>query len=271
MNPSILRRFSSSASVSLDILMLRNLEMRCRARTNLGDTLTEVPMWKLDNIPSFNPQTFPVGFGIIVFSYCAHPVFPSVEASMRRPEQFNRMLNCSFLLAAVVKGCLGAFMVLRFGADTAQVATVNIADSVVFSRTSTILVVLNVLLAIPLVMFVVNVSFEDAFIPYFPRLNRDSNYYWVWLLVTRPLLIGIALVVAVSVPFFGLIMGVVGSLTGTCLCFLFPCYFHLKIRWRSLRWWEVGVDILIMVFGIVAGLSGLVLSMKALIRGLQNS
>ena len=233
-------------------------------------TFTQVPMWHLSNIPAFNPQTFPIGFGIIVFSYCAHPVFPSVEGSMEKPQQFNSMMNSSFLLAAVVKACLGTFMVFRFGQNTDQVATVNLADHVVFSRLSTVLVISNVLLAIPLVMFVVSLSFDDAFMVYFPYLNRDSNYHFVWLLITRPLLITFALFIATIVPFFGLIMGVIGSLTGTCLCFLFPCYFHLKIRWKTIKRWEMIVDIAIMIFGVIAGVSGLTLSMKALIVELMK-
>ena len=116
-------------------------------------TITQVPMWSINNIPAFNAQTFPVGFGIIVFSYCAHAVFPSIEGSMKQPRQFNTMMNYSFTLAAVVKACLGTFMVLTFGKNTAEVATVNLADHVVFSRLSTALVISNVVLAVPLAMF----------------------------------------------------------------------------------------------------------------------
>lgn len=233
-------------------------------------TFTQIPLWAASNIPAFDIQTFPIGFGIIVFSYCAHPVFPSVEGAMAKPTQFNLMMNCSFLLAAIVKAALGAFMVLRFGKDTAQVATVNLADHVVFSRLSTALVIVNVLLAIPLVMFVVSLSFEDAVLPHLPSLNRDSPYHWVWLAISRPFLIGFALLIAVMVPYFGLIMGVVGSLTGTSLCFLFPCYFHLRLRWNAMKLWEKIADFAIIIFGIIAGVSGLTLSLRALILALSG-
>ena len=73
----------------------------------------QVPVWDITNIPPFDIQTFPVGFGIIVFSYTAHAVFPSIEGSMKKPDHFNSMMNASFAIAAVVKACLGTFMVLR--------------------------------------------------------------------------------------------------------------------------------------------------------------
>ena len=113
-------------------------------------TLTQVSMWSMNNIPAFDPQTFPIGFGIIVSSYTAHAVFPSIEGSMKNPKQFNSMMNWSFLLAATIKECLGTFLVLRFGKNAAQVATVNLDGHIFFSRISTVLVVSNVILAIPL-------------------------------------------------------------------------------------------------------------------------
>lgn len=228
-------------------------------------TLTQAPLWSISHIPAFNPQTFPIGFGIIVFSYCAHAVFPSIEGSMKKPSQFNGMMNCSFLLAAIVKACLGSFMVLRFGKATAEVATVNLADHVVFSRLSTALVISNVILAVPLAMFVVTATIDEALLGRFPNLNRDSRYHWVWLLITRPLAIGFALFIAVMVPFFGLIMGVVGSFTGSCLCFIFPCVFHITLRRKTMKKREFIVDILIICFGVVAGTTGLIFSMKSLV------
>ena len=226
---------------------------------------TQVPNWKLNNIPNFDPQTFPVGFGIIVFSYTAHAVFPSIEGSMKKPEQFNSMLNSSFLLAAGIKAALGTFMVLTYGQSTEEVATVNLSDHKGFSYAATSLVISNVLLAVPLVMFIVSLTFDDAFLKYFPHLQRDSNYHWIWLVITRPLLLSLALFIAIEVPHFGLIMGVIGSFTGTCLCFVFPCWFHMKLRWDSLKIWEIAFEIIIIVFGIIAGGLGFVFSGKSLV------
>jgi len=222
--------------------------------------------WKLSNIPKFNPTTFPIGFGIVVFSYCAHAVFPSIESSMKKAENFNKMMNWAFVFAAIVKALLGVFMVLAFGDNTKEVATVNLLENTGFSVTANALVITNVMLAIPLAMFVVSLSFDDAFLVYFPHMNRDSKYNWLWMLITRPMLLCAALFIAVIVPHFGLLMGFVGSFTGTCLCFIFPCLFHLKLRWHKLSKWIKALDICIMVFGAVAGGFGLYFSAKALVE-----
>jgi len=257
--------FITKMSIVSWLSMLSVFSLMSALVTLIAFCFTQISVWSLVNVPPFDPQTFPVGFGIIVFSYCAHAVFPSIEGSMRKPEQFNGMMNSSFLLAAIVKGALGTFMVLTFGNLTEEVATVNLAAYPIWSKAATFLVIGNVLLAIPLGMFVVSLTFDDAFLTYFPHLNRDSKFHWVWLLITRPLLIAFALFLAIMVPHFGLLMGVIGSLTGTCLCFLFPCYFHLKLRWNTLAKWEVAVDVAIMVFGLIAGSLGFAFSTKALI------
>lgn len=231
---------------------------------------TQIPLWSIENIPPFDPQTFPIGFGIIVFSYTAHAVFPSIEGSMAKPKQFNTMMNSSFLLAALVKGALGTFMVLTYGKGTAEVATVNLSGHFSFSYAASGLVVTNVLLAMPLGMFVVSATFDDAFLTYFPRINKETKYFWVWLLITRPLLLTVALFTAIEVPHFGLLMGVIGSFTGSLLCFIFPCWFHMKLRWDSIKIWEVILEVIIMIFGIIAGGLGLAFSGKTLILKLIN-
>lgn len=222
--------------------------------------------WSLSNIPPFNPSTFPIGFGIIVFSYCAHAVFPSIESSMKKPESFNLMMNWAFVFAALVKALLGILMVLAFGNDTKEVATVNLLENTGFSVTANALVITNVMLAIPLAMFVVSLSFDDAFLQYFPHMNTDSKWNWIWLLITRPMLLCASLFIAIIVPHFGLLMGFVGSFTGTCLCFVFPCIFHLKLRWHKLSKWTIALDICIIIFGTIAGAFGLYFSAKALVE-----
>ena len=89
-------------------------------------SITEYKDMSINNIPAFDISTFPVGFGVIVFSYTAHAVFPGVEGSMKHPDQYPMMMNVAFLLAAVVKVAFGLLPVLRFGTDTEQAITVNL-------------------------------------------------------------------------------------------------------------------------------------------------
>ncbi|XP_068734486.1 vesicular inhibitory amino acid transporter-like [Montipora capricornis] len=221
--------------------------------------------WTWDNIPSFNISTFPVGFGIVAFSYCAHAVFPGVEGSMREPKHFNNMMHVSFFISAVVKTLFGIFSVLTFGHLTKQVFTLNLEGNVVFNTAATVLVAINVFFSFPVPLFVVVETFDNIIGPHFPHLAPGTKYHWYWLLLTRTLLVTLALFIALVVPHFGLLMGFVGSFTGTCLSFGFPCIAHLMLRWNSLRWYHITGEIVLIVFGVFAGGLSFVYSGKALL------
>ena len=226
--------------------------------------ITEYKNMTLSNIPAFDYQTFPIGFGVIVFSYCAHAVFPGVEGSMKEPKQFPGMMNAAFGLAAAVKVALGLLAVLRFGPNTEQVITVNMGISPVFNVVATVLVVTNVFLAFPICMFVVLETWDFKILPYFPHLSADGSYHWFWLALTRPMMLTFALFLAIIVPHFGLLMGFVGSFTGTCLSFVFPCIFHMKLKWDKLHWYDIALRIFVILFGLCCGGLGLVFSGREL-------
>lgn len=256
--------FITRVSVIAWISMVSVFALLCSIATIIIYCITEYPDMSLSNIPAFDPEKFPIGFGIIVFSYCAHAVFPGVEGSMREPKQFPMMMNSAFGLAAVVKVLLGLLAVLRFGAKTEQVITVNMSISPIFNIVATVLVVTNVFLAFPICMFVVLETWDTKILPYFPHLSKEGKYHWFWLLLTRVMLLTFALFLAVIVPHFGLLMGLVGSFTGTCLSFVFPCVFHMILKWEATPWYSVLIKVVVIIFGLVCGGMGLVFSGREL-------
>ncbi|KAJ7386644.1 hypothetical protein OS493_006630 [Desmophyllum pertusum] len=210
-------------------------------------SITQYKDMSIANIPPFDINTFPVGFGVIVFSYTAHAVFPGVEGSMKRPDQYPMMMNIAFLLAAIVKVAFGLLPVLRFGADTDQAITVNLKTSPAFYILANALVVTNVFTAFPIVSYIVLETFDHKILPSFPHLHVDTPYHWVWIIISRPLVLSFGLLMAIVVPHFGLFMGLVGSFTGTCLCFMFPCIFHMVLKWNELKWYNIVVRVTIII------------------------
>ena len=87
-----------------------------------------------------------------------------------------------------------------------------------------------------------------------PRLKR---------VIIRLSLIGIALAVAVLVPHFGQYMSFVGNFTGMCLCFIFPCLFHMNLK--KLDQTELTIHIIILLFGTLSAGAGMYFSTKALL------
>lgn len=229
--------------------------------TIIGYCLTQVASMSVSKMPDFNIEMFPISIGIIVFSYCAHAVFPSIEASMKKPEQFSCMLRVSFIIAAIVKVGMGLCAVFLYGMTTAQEVTANMASNREVSLTISIMVFINVFFSVPLVTFVITERIDNAVLPHFhPSFSPEGKLHWFWLTMTRMIILTAGLLIGMLVPHFALLMGLVGSFTGTCLCFLFPCYFHLVLRWKDLRWFIIAKDIAIILVGIAAGTLGIIFS-----------
>lgn len=248
--------FVTRVSLIAWISMISVFSLFCAILTIIIYCITQYKEMTLSNMPDFQLNSFLVGFGIIVFSFTAHAVFPGVEASMRHPEQYPTMLNIAFANSTITKLALGMLGVLRYGHDLNQSVTLNLKNSATFYILSNTFVVANVVLAFPLVMFVVLETWDTKMLPFFPHLAKGTSWHWFWLFLTRPVLFTFGLFLAITVPHFGLVMGFVGSLTGTSLCFIFPSVFHFKLKWSQLAWYQIIVRIVIAVFGIVCGILG---------------
>lgn len=227
-------------------------------------SITQYKEMSIDKVPGFDITKFPIGFGVIVFSYTAHAVFPGVEGSMRRPEQYPMMMNVAFLLAVIVKVAFGLLPVLRFGEHTNQAITINLKTNGFFYVLANALVVTNVFTAFPIVSYIVFETVDNKLLPYFPHLQRETKYHWLWILISRPLVLTFGLLMAIIIPHFGLFMGLVGSFTGTCLCFIFPCIFHMVLKWKELRWYNIIARVYVIVFGLVCGVLGIVFTGREL-------
>ena len=261
-----LRRVSVIAWIS----MISVFALMSSILTIIIYSITQYRDMRIENVPPFDISKFPIGFGVIVFSYTAHAVFPGVEGSMMYPEQYPMMMNVAFLVAAIVKVAFGLLPVLRFGAGTQQAITVNLKTSPVFYILANVLVATNVFTAFPIVSYIVLETFDLKVLPYFPHLKKDTKYHWFWIILSRPLILSFGLFLAIVVPHFGLVMGLVGSFTGTCLCFMFPCIFHIVLKWKELKWYNIVVRVIVIVFGFVCGILGIVFTSKELGRAVSG-
>ena len=99
----------------------------------------------------------------------------------------------------------------------------------------------------------------------FPTCWERDGEYRVWAISLRVLLVLFTLIVAISIPQFALLMGLVGNITGTMLSFVWPCYFHMKIKWNEMdtqtRAWEISI----ICIGLVSGFIGVISSFNAFI------
>ena len=74
----------------------------------------------------------------------------------------------------------------------------------------------------------------------------------------------VTVMMAVAIPHFNILMGFIGSFTGTMLSFIWPCYFHLKLKGKTLHWGTVAYDCFVIFLGVIFGIVGMYTSGRAL-------
>ena len=71
--------------------------------------------------------------------------------------------------------------------------------------------------------------------------------------------VAIALVIlafALTLPYFTYLMGLTGNITGLILAFLLPCYFHIKLKWKTITNKQRFIDVSVIVLSVVCGIVG---------------
>ena len=237
----------------------------------LGFSLSRVKAWKWENILFFDFNTFPISMGIIVYSYCGHPVFPAVEGSMKEPKRYNTISHWAFFLSTAMKFLVGLFCFLVFGSNTQSIVLLNLSASnaSVLSKIASILVLINMFFSYPVNMFIVSGTIDILLLPKLPTCLREKKGFKpLWVLSSRVILVFSTLGIALAVPRFGLLMGVFGSVLGACITLIFPCIFHLKLKWNKLRWYHIAFEMFIIIFAVVVGVLGLIFSSIAIKKSL---
>lgn len=102
-----------------------------------------------------------------------------------------------------------------------------------------------------------------------PCLDEQHVLRW-WGLSLRLGLVLFTCAMAIIVPHFALLMGLIGSFTGTMLSFVWPCYFHLRLRWYAISRLTRALDVCIIVLGLACGGIGIYYSAHALTRAFRG-
>ena len=261
--------------------------------------LTKVRTWDFGKVEiKIDILSFPISLGIIVFSYTSQIFLPTMEGSMSDRTKFDSMLNITHLAAAVFKALFGYLGFLTWQEDTEEVITNNLPTKELKLLVNMILVV-KAILSYPLPYFAAvellesslfitnetsegleshiekkrknsassNLDAKPLFLTSCYNLEGDLTF---WAICLRILLILFTLFLAIFIPHFAILMGLIGSITGTLLSLIWPCYFHLKLKGKTLKWHQIALDIIIIIFGIQISLVGIYYSSTALYKALNS-
>ncbi|XP_017781471.1 PREDICTED: vesicular inhibitory amino acid transporter [Nicrophorus vespilloides] len=237
----------------------------------LGYCLLEIGDWGWSKVKwTIDFENFPISLGVIVFSYTSQIFLPTLEGNMEDPSKFQWMLDWSHVWAAIFKALFGYVCFLTFQNDTQQVITNNL-HSAGFKGLVNLCLVIKALLSYPLPYYAACELLERAFFKgkpktIFPSIWALDGELKVWGLAWRVTVVIFTILMACFIPHFSILMGFIGSFTGTMLSFIWPCYFHLKLKGQTLDRKQAAFDYFIIFLGVLFAIIGMYDAGIALIK-----
>ncbi|KAL6324929.1 hypothetical protein AAG906_019837 [Vitis piasezkii] len=198
---------------------------------------------------SLNWQGIPTAVSLYAFCYCAHPVFPTLYTSMRKKHQFSNVLLVCFIFCTITYAAMAILGYLMFGSNVQSQITLNLPIEKLSSRIAIYTTLVNPISKYALMVTPI-VDATENWLPYYYKKRPFS-------LIIRTTLVFSTIIVALTVPFFGSLMSLVGAFLSVTASILLPCLCYLKI---SGIYHKFGVELVIIIgvvlMGISAGIMG---------------
>ncbi|KAJ8657674.1 hypothetical protein O0I10_006489 [Lichtheimia ornata] len=207
---------------------------------------------------------FPVALSSIVFSFGGNPVYPNVEAGMRTPKHWNRVIFAG-LATCVAIYLVSAIPAYYIYGDVVKSPMYNSLPENNGKLAAIILITAHVLLAMPILMTSFALDLEKL-------MHISTFHHSRWLeFILRALLritmMVVVTVIAIEVPSFGNIMSLLGAFSNCALILIFPIIFYYRLTGLFNKpWYEL-------IFGAVAillGIVGLIFGSMDAIKGLMK-
>mmetsp|Transcript_45291 Transcript_45291/g.72829 ORF Transcript_45291/g.72829 Transcript_45291/m.72829 type:complete len:489 (+) Transcript_45291:102-1568(+) len=160
-----------------------------------------------DDTQAIRVEGLPITFGIILFSYSGHAVFPQIYRSMIDKHQYPKAVDGAFYISFTFYALMSAGGYLCWGSMTKDQITLNLPEGM-WADTVILLTVINTLLSYPLIMTAPIEATED-----FLGISELSNACLrdTGRVIVRVTLVLGTLAVALTISNFALIATFIGA------------------------------------------------------------
>ncbi|CAK7331404.1 unnamed protein product [Dovyalis caffra] len=205
-----------------------------------------------------NWQGIPTAVSLYAFCYCAHPVFPTLYTSMKKPHQFSNVLILCFTLCTLCYASMAVLGYLMFGSKVQSQITLSLPTAKFSSRLAIYTTLVNPIAKYALMVTpIVNVTKS-----WFP-LNCNKRPFS--LFISTAFVIS-NVTVAIALPFFGDLMSLVGAFLSTTASIVLPCLCYMKISGTYRRFgFEMVVLVSVVLLGIAVFIFGTYTSLLQII------
>ncbi|XP_070776884.1 probable sodium-coupled neutral amino acid transporter 6 [Enoplosus armatus] len=188
----------------------------------------------------------------MAFSFLCHTAILPIYCELDRPtkSRMQNITNVSISLSFLLYLISAVFGYLTFYAhvDSELLLGYDVyMPRDIMVMTVRLAILLSVLLTVPLIHFPAR---KAAIL----LICGGRPFSWLIHIIATLIILGVVLLMAIFVPDISNVFGVVGSTTSSCLLFVFPGLFYLKISSRPLRSFNSIGAALLVVFGLIMGL-----------------
>ncbi|XP_047466967.1 probable sodium-coupled neutral amino acid transporter 6 [Mugil cephalus] len=191
----------------------------------------------------------------MAFSFLCHTAILPIYCELDRPTKvrMQNVANISIGLSFLMYLISALFGYLTFYAHVNSELLLGYDAYMprdILVMTVRLAILLSVLLTVPLIHF----PARKAVIL---LLFGDRPFSWLIHIVSTLIILSMVLLLAIFVPDIRNVFGVVGSTTSSCLLFVFPGIFYLKISSQPLRSCDSIGAVVLVVLGLIMGIISL--------------
>lgn len=203
-----------------------------------------------------NPYTtlgaVPFAIGVAIYCFEGFGMTLTLEASMKTPEKFPRILALDFVAITSLYILFGFVGYWAFGDDTQDIITLNLPHDL-----STVLVKIGLCIGLfftyPVMMYPVHEIFEGKLLQsaWFQTKVSPSSYLFSLLpnAIRGVTVLGTA-ILAASVPGFGIFISLVGGTVCALLAFVLPSLFHIQLCGANASRQSLVIDVVLILCGV---------------------
>ncbi|XP_030550499.2 amino acid transporter AVT1C [Rhodamnia argentea] len=207
--------------------------------------------------------TLPVAVGLYGYCYSGHAVFPNIYSSMAKPSQYPSVLITCFTICTLMYAGVAVLGYLMFGESTQSQFTLNMPQDLVASKIAVWTTVVNPFTKYALTLSPVAMSLEELI----PSTHVKSYAYAI---VIRTALVISTLIVALSVPFFGPVLSLIGSLLTMLVTLILPCVCFLSISRGKTTRFQAAFCCLTIIVGVISSAFGTYSALSKIIENLSS-